>query len=148
MFFRNDEKKFVNDYWQEYEEKTCEKVLTRGMAKYVSGWKEFDEIKQRNIMGLVVTTTGGFRFHYFPQKSWLDALTVFPEKEQRKEITVFIPKEKIVSCELIKEKSWWKRILYSSTPYLFITYMDEIPSEPGNTEKQIIFEVSFYINHS
>jgi hypothetical protein len=113
------------------------------MAKYVCGWEEFNEIKQSNISGLVVTTTGGLRFHYFPQKSWFDTITRFAGPDSSKEITIFIPQEKIVSCELVKETSWWKKILCSATPRLYVTYMDE-SSESGSREKQIIFEVPFY----
>src|SRR5215471_4617258 len=103
-------------FWKEYEEKTGEKILSRGLGKYISGWKEFDEKKWNGIWGLIITTSGGFRFHHFPQNSWIDSLTRFAEKEQVTDKTIFIPAEKITSSQLIKETKWWKKILSRSVP--------------------------------
>ena len=125
-------------FWQEYEEKIGEKVLARGLGQYVSGWEEFDVKKQTAIWGLIIATSGGFRFHHFPQMSWIDAFTRFAAKDQPKEKTIFIPKERIVSAELIKEKKWWKKILSSSPPRLVIRYRDE-----GGAEKQLLLEAEY-----
>jgi len=137
MFLRKEEKK-SQVFWQEYEEKTGEKVLKRGLGKYVSGWDEFDEKKWSGIWGLLITTSGGFRFHNFPQNSWVDALTKFADREPAKERTIFIPNEKIVSKEIIKETKWWKKILSSSTPRLIVKYIDDT-----SQEKRIVFDAEY-----
>jgi len=141
MLFKKEEKS-SNDFWQEYEEKTGEKVLARGMGKYSSGWNEFDEKKWKDIWGLVITTSGGFRFHHFPQNSWFDSLTRFADKGQPKEKTIFIPQEKIISSELIVETKWWKKIFSSSSPRFVVKYVDD-----SGQERLLIFESSFYTEH-
>jgi len=130
--------KSTEEFWREYEEKTGEKVLTRALGKYVSGWDEFDQKKWNGIWGLIITTSGGFRFHNFPQNSWIDAFTQFTAKEPPKERTIFIPQEKIVSSESIIEKKWWKKIFMPSPPYLVIIYLDDA----GN-ERKLILENNF-----
>jgi len=137
MFLKKQEQS-PDDFWQEYEEKTGEKVLSRGLGKYVSGWKEFDEKKWNGIWGLLITTSGGFRFHHFPQNSLIDAFTRFAEKEPPKEKTIFIPKEKIASSQLIKETKWWKKILAPSVPRLVIHYTDE-----AGREERLLFEAEY-----
>ena len=127
--------KSTEQFWLEYEKKNGEKVLTRALGKYLSGWKEFDEKKWSGIWGLIITTSGGFRFHNFPQNSWIDAFTQFAAKEPPKERTIFIPQEKIVTTETIIEKKWWKKFFTPSPPYLVIIYLDD----EGN-EKKLIFE--------
>ncbi|MDR0323981.1 MAG: hypothetical protein LBI12_06020 [Treponema sp.] len=136
--FEKKEQKSSDDFWREYEEKTGEEILKRGLGKYVSGWDEFDKKKLSGIWGLVITTSGGFRFHHFPQNHWLDSLTRFGSKGPAKEKTIFIPNEKIISNEVIKEKKWWRKIFISSIPHLVIRYIDEA----GN-EKQILFEAEY-----
>jgi len=137
MFFKKKEQSH-DDFWREYEEKTGEKVLSRGLGKYISGWQEFDEKKWGGIWGLLITTSGGFRFHHFPQNSWLDAFTRFAEKTPPKERTIFIPNEKIASSRLIKETKWWKRIFSPLPPRLIIRYTDE-----AGSEKQLLFEAEY-----
>jgi len=140
MLFRKDE--ITPDvFWQEYEEKTGEKVLARGLGKYVSGWQEFDETKARGIWGLVINTTGGFRFHHFPQNSWMDSLTRFDDKGRGKERTIFIPKENIISTETIKETIWWKKLLFSPPPYLVINYTDK--TAPQGEIQRLVFEAEY-----
>jgi hypothetical protein len=63
---RNDPEKF----WREYEEKTGEKVLARTLGQYVSGWDEFGDLSAGPLWGLIIATSGGFRFHHFPQANW------------------------------------------------------------------------------
>ncbi|MDR2543489.1 MAG: hypothetical protein LBC80_08610 [Treponema sp.] len=138
MFSKKNEKS-VNDFWREYEEKTGEKVLKRGLGKYVSGWNEFDKEKLGGTWGLVITTSGGFRFHHFPQYNWIDSFTRFSEKEPPKEKTIFIPNDKIISTEYIIETKWWKKIFGSLPPQLFIRYMDESET----LEKTLIFEAEY-----
>ncbi|MCL2068002.1 MAG: hypothetical protein FWG99_11145 [Treponema sp.] len=127
MFFKKPEKD-PDSFWREYEEKTGEKVLARSLGMYVSGWEEFDNKGWSNIWGLIIATGGGFRFHHFPQYSWLDFLSRAANQD-KKEKTIFIPKEKIVSAVLIKETKWWRKILNFSPPKLVVSYMDETGNE-------------------
>jgi len=138
MFFKKD-KKSPDSFWQDYEEKTGEKILSRGLGKYISGWQEFDEKKWGGLWGLLITTSGGFRFHHFPQNSWIDSLADrFVEGDPPKEKTIFIPKEKIASSQLIKETKWWKKIFSSSPPQLVIRYTDE-----AGREGRLLFEAEY-----
>jgi len=125
-------------FWREFEEKTNEKILSRALGKYISGWDEFDNKRWGGIWGLVIMTSGGFRFHSFPQYSWIDSFTHFMEKESPKEKTIFIEQEKIVKTEIIKETKWWKKIFSASPPLFVIQYTDEA----GN-KKRLTFEAEF-----
>jgi hypothetical protein len=137
MLFKKQEQS-PNTFWREYEEKIGEKVLSRGLGKYICGWKEFDEKEWGGIWGLLITTSGGFRFHHFSQNSWIDAFTRFAEKEPPRERTIFIPKEKITSSQLIKETRWWKKILSPSVPQLVIYYTDE-----AGSAGRLLFEAEY-----
>jgi hypothetical protein len=139
MFLKKQEKS-SEDFWREYEEKTGEKVLSRGLGKYISGWEEFDKKKWNGIWGLLITTSGGFRFHHFPQNNWIDSIASRFADSEVKEKTIFIPKEKITSTELIKETKWWKRLLSSSVPHFIIRYADNAPPETSGGEKRLLFE--------
>ena len=132
------EEKSIDEFWRDYEEKINEKVLTRALGKYISGWDEFDEKRWGGIWGLIITTTGGFRFHHFPQQSWIDNFTQFAGKDPIKEKTIFIPQDKIVQSEIIKETKWWKKIFTASQPLIVICYLDE----SGN-EKRLVFEAEY-----
>jgi len=131
------EEKSPDVFWQEYEESTGEKVLSRGLGKYISGWNEFDEKKLGGIWGLVVSASGGFRFHHFPQNTWIDSLTRFAEKEPPKEKMIFIPQEKIITIEFIKETKWWKKLLLPPSR-LVIRYTDE-----AENERILFFEAEY-----
>ncbi|MCL2806095.1 MAG: hypothetical protein FWD26_09165 [Treponema sp.] len=133
MFLRKEEKS-ADVFWQEYEEKTGEKVLTRALGKYIGGWEEFDNKKYSGIWGLIITTSGGFRFHHFPQNSWIDSLTGFAQKEPPEEKTIFVPQENIVSTDIMEETRWWKKIFSPSVPRFFVNYRDF-------EQKRMIFEI-------
>ena len=136
------EEKSADTFWQEYEENTGEKVIKRGLGKYISGWDEFDEKKLGGIWGLIIETSGGFRFHHFPQNSWIDVLTRFADSGQPKEKTIFLPQEIIISSQLIKETKWWKRIFLNTAPLLVIKYAYKTENSDETTrEKKLIFEV-------
>jgi hypothetical protein len=113
-----------DDFWREFEEKTGEKVLARSLGQYLSGWDEFDDSRGKPIWGLIITTSGGFRFHHFPQTSWLDAF-IRSSGDAPKEKTFFIPNQQIISAEIVKETKWWKRIFSPSLPKLIIKYRNE-----------------------
>jgi len=125
----------AGDFWREYGEKTGEKVLAHGLGRYVSGWEEFDSNRWTSIWGLIIATSGGFRFHHFPQRSWLDSLIGGVGREEPKEKTIFIPKEKIISARLLTETKWWKKLLVPGPPQLFIDYHD------GDNIRRLLVEV-------
>jgi len=137
MLFKKEEKS-PDAFWREYEEKTGEKVLARGLGKYVSGWDEFDEKKWGGLWGLIITTSGGFRFHHFPQQTWIDSFTNFVRKDPLKEKTIFIPQENIILSDYIAEKKWWKKLLNPLPPKLIIRYKDE-----AGQEKRLLFEAEY-----
>jgi hypothetical protein len=92
------------------------------------------------IWGLIIATSGGFRFHHFPQAGWFDLLSRFSQ-EQPQERTIFIPHEKVISAELIKETRWWKRLFSASPPHLVICYTGE-----AGEEKRLLLEAEYKAN--
>ena len=135
--FQKKQDKSADDFWREYEETTGEKVLARTMGQYLSGWDEFDKTANSPLWGLAIVTSGGFRFHHFPQQNWLDA--VFRSGAGTpKEKTLFIPKERIISAVLPKETKWWKKLLGPALSVLRIQYTDE-----DGHEKQLVIQTEF-----
>ena len=126
-----------DDFWREYEEKTGEKVIARGMGQYVSGWDEFGGCGKDPLWGLIIATSGGFRFHHFPQTSWLIAL-IGSGGEAQKEKTIFIPREKIITASLSKETKWYMKLVSQSAPRLLIRYLTET-----GTEKDLLFYTEY-----
>jgi hypothetical protein len=132
---RNDPEKF----WREYEEKTGEKVLARSLGQYVSGWDEFGDLSAGPLWGLIIATSGGFRFHHFPQVNWLTSIMRFGSNDTNPtEKTVFIPREKIISAELQKETKWYKKIFSQDVPRLLIRYCNE-----AGTEKELVLNAEY-----
>jgi hypothetical protein len=114
------------EFWQEYERQTGEKVLARNLGRFLSGWDEFDGPGGNPLWGLLIVTDRGFRFHHFPQVSWIEALTRFNSAGGGpREKTFFIPREWIRSAELRREKSAWRRIFAPRPPLLKIRYQGE-----------------------
>ena len=134
MLFGKNERE-PDAFWQEYEEKTGEKVLARSLGQYLSGWEEFDNRRWTNMWGLIIASSGGFRFHHFPQQGWLEAFTQFTGSGASREKTIFIPKEQIRTARLVEESRWWKKIFAPSSPKLVINYQDET-----GTECQLLLE--------
>jgi hypothetical protein len=135
---RND--KEPDDFWREYEEKTGETIIARSLGQYISGWDEFGDVSDRNpIWGLIIATSGGFRFHHFPQTNWLSAL-IGSGGEAQKEKTIFIPREKIIAASLSRETKWYRKILSSGGggPRLLIRYLCET-----GTEKALLFNAEY-----
>lgn len=132
MIFRKNETN-PDDFWREYEEKTGEKIFARSLGQYISGWEEFDRTGWTAIWGLIISTSGGFRFHHFPQQNWFELFA--RSSETPKEKTIFLPGEKIISADLIKETTWWKNILKHHPPRLVIRYRNE-----AENEQQLLFE--------
>ena len=135
MAFRKEEIN-AEEFWREYAEKTGEEVTGHWLGQYFSGWDEFKDIK--SLWGLVIFTSGGFRFHHFPQHSWLFSIVSPSRTEKSREKTIFIPKERIKNMRILREESWWKRILNPLWPQLVISYTDE-----NENEKQLFLEADF-----
>ena len=128
MFKKRPERN-PDDFWREYEEKTNEKVLARGLGRYSSGWDEFDSNGWNDLWGLLIISSGGFRFHHFPQQNWLQALTVRGNSEGSKEKIIFVPKEIIISAGTFEETRWWAKIFTNSPPRIIINYRDAAGGE-------------------
>ena len=117
MLIRKKESIDIEQFWLDYEKSTGEKVLAKSLCQYVKGWAKYGY----PLWGLAIATSGGFRFHHFAHEGWLMALTrISTSGDGPKEKTFFIPKDTIISVELVMEKSWWKKIFLSSNPALII----------------------------
>ena len=117
MLQRKKESVDVEKFWSDYEASIGEKVLAKSLGQYLSGWAQFPY----PLWGLLIATTGGFRFHHFAHEGWFIAFArISSGGEPPKEKTFFIPNDSIISIKLITEKRWWKKILPSSNPTLVI----------------------------
>ena len=126
-----------DDFWREYEEKTGEKITARSLGQYISGWDEFGGSWRNPLWGLIIATSGGFRFHHFPRTNWISALAGSGGGAQ-KEKTIFIPREKIVAAKLLKETRWYMKLLSPGVPRLLIRYLGET-----GTEKELLFNAEY-----
>lgn len=138
VFTSNKIDKESEVFWQEYEEKTGEKILARGLGRYISGWEEFDRKGWTPLWGLIITSSGGFRFHHFPQKSWIDSFVSSGSKNEAREKTFFVPKEKIISAKLIHESKWWKKILIFTPARLELKFRND-----AENELELLLELDF-----
>jgi len=128
------ESKSPEDFWREYEEQTGEKIIARSLGQYVSGWEDFDNLSGGPMWGLIVATSGGFRFHHFPQANWLNnIIRLGSANDPPREKTIFVPSERIVSAILHKETRWYRKILLPAVPRLMIRYRDE-----NGVEKELL----------
>ena len=137
MFAKKPEKS-ADEYWKEYEEQINEKVLCKGLGRYMSGWGEFDSNGWNNIWGLIIAGSKSFRFHHFPEKNWVQSLLQRDNTKGPKEKLFFIPYEKINSVKLIVETRWWVKIFSTASPKLIILYRDET-----GAEKELLLEADF-----
>jgi hypothetical protein len=117
------------EFWREYGARYGETVQAYGLGRYISGWAEF----QDTLWGLLIATSGGFRFHHFPHEGWIQALSrISFGGDSPKEKTLFIPHERILGVDLKLEKSWWKRFLNPSLPRVVIQYRpDDAAAQDG-----------------
>jgi len=122
--------KSPEDFWREYEEQTGEKVIARSLGQYVSGWDEFDNPPTAPLWGLIVATSGGFRFHHFPQANWVSNIIRLGSANDSPEgKAIFIPSDRIVSAVLHRETRWYRKIFLPSVPRLVIRYRDDNGAE-------------------
>ncbi len=108
-------------FWKEYEEAHGEKVLAFNLGLYLKGCADIEY----SLWGLLIATDGGFRFHHFPQESWISALSRVTSGgggKGPKEVTLFIPAEKIISVECRIERNWLKKIFTASHPLFVLRY--------------------------
>ena len=120
-------------FWKEYEETIGEKVLARSLGRYLSGFEEFDAKGWTNIWGLIIASDGGLRFHNFPQNHWMDMLN--RNTKPAKEKIFMIPRDRLISAELVKEPNWFLRLFKSPSPQLIVNYRDE-----SGAEKKLLME--------
>ena len=117
MLQKKKESTDIEKFWNDYEASVGEKVLAKSLGQYLSGWLEYTY----PLWGLLIATSGGFRFHHFPHEGWLMAASrAATGGEAPKEKTFFIPNDSIISIELISEKRWWKKILSPTNPTMAI----------------------------
>jgi hypothetical protein len=107
------------EFWREYGARYGETIHAYGLGRYISGWAEF----QGQLWGLLIATSGGFRFHHFPHEGWIQALSrISFGGDTPREKTLFIPRDRILGLELKIERSWWKKLLNPSLPCVMIRY--------------------------
>jgi hypothetical protein len=117
MLLKRKESVDVEKYWKDYEASIGEKVLAKSLGQYLSGWTEYTQ----PLWGLIIATSGGFRFHHFPHEGWIMALSrATTGGEAPKEKTFYITNDSINSAVIILEKRWWKKILTPSNPTVVI----------------------------
>ncbi|MDR1106582.1 MAG: hypothetical protein LBL44_09520 [Treponema sp.] len=111
------------EFWRNYAEQHGEKVLAYRLGRYISGWDEFEAAGISGLWGLVIATSGGFRFHHFPQENWLQAAArSVSGGDPPQERTIFIPAPGILSAGILTEKKLWKRLFMPRAPLLVIRY--------------------------
>jgi hypothetical protein len=141
LFERKKETDPAN-FWKDYGEKCGETVLAYTLGQYLSGWDEFN----MPLWGLLIATSGGFRFHHFPHEGWIQALSrVSSGGDAPTEKTLFIPRDQLTSVELNVEKSKWKKILFPSSPRLVVRYGDtggELVMETDQKAAEIVRALS------
>ena len=131
------------EFWRDYETQIGEKVLARTFGRYLSGWDDFERSGEAPLWGLLILTDRGFRFHHFPQVSWLDAFVRFRSGGTAEEKTFFIPREWINSAELRLEKSRWRRLFAPRPPLLALRYRNgegqerELLAETGSKARTL-----------
>jgi hypothetical protein len=112
------------EFWKEYETTHGEEVLAFSLGLYLRGCASIEN----SMWGLLIATDGGFRFHHFAQESWISALsrlTAGGSGKGPKEVSIFIPKEKIISVEYRVELNWFKRIFTASQPLFVLRYYND-----------------------
>jgi hypothetical protein len=120
------DKQEKTDFWRDYEARYGEKVRSFTLGQYISGWDCYEQ----PFWGLLIATDGGFRVHAFPHESWLEALgRLSSGREPSREKTIFIPRNRILSADLRREQSLWKKILFDRPPHLIIRYRNAAGAE-------------------
>ncbi|MDR0524740.1 MAG: hypothetical protein LBG90_02575 [Spirochaetaceae bacterium] len=124
------------DFWQDYEKRTGEKVLAYDLGRYIRGWDALTP----PLWGLLIVSSGGFRFHHFPQESWMETLSrTASGGDAPQEKTLFVPKERILGADFWVETAWWKRLLTFQAPLLTVRCLTETGNETliaAETEKK------------
>ncbi|MDR2393566.1 MAG: hypothetical protein LBD93_05375 [Treponema sp.] len=109
-------------FWRNYEAQLGEQVFAYALGRYIRGWEGFNT----PLWGLLIATSGGFRFHHFPHESWIDALSrTTMGGEPPQERLIFIAQERLIALDLQEERLWWKKLLNPQPPLLVIRYQDD-----------------------
>ncbi len=121
-------------FWREYEAKIGETILKYGLSRYVEGAEDQSE----PLWGLSIATSGGFRFHHFPHQNWLSSLfrASGADGDGPVEKTFFIPKERLLGVEVMKEKSFIRKFFNGSQPRLILDYRRQDGTD-GRVEVEI-----------
>lgn len=111
-------------FWKEFESTHGENVLAFSLGLYLRGCVTIEN----SMWGLLIATDSGFRFHHFAQESWISALSRLTSGgggKGPKEVSIFIPKEKIISVEYRVETNWFKKIFTASQPLFVLRYHND-----------------------
>jgi hypothetical protein len=122
------------EFWKGFEETHGEQVQAFCLGLYLRGCAAIEN----SIWGLLIATDSGFRFHHFAQEGWISALsrlTAGGSGKGPKEVSIFIPKEKIISVEYRVETNWLKKTFTASQPLFVLCYYDE-----ANAKRELIAE--------
>jgi hypothetical protein len=123
-----DKSRDPEQFWRDYGARYGETVHAYSLGRYISGWAEF----QDTLWGLLIATSGGFRFHHFPHEGWIQALSrISFGGDAPREKTLFIPQDRILEAEFRTEKSWWKRLFNPSPPRVVIRYRPDGAAADG-----------------
>jgi hypothetical protein len=126
QLFRQKNTKSPEQFWSEYEEKIGEKILARGLAKYVSGHDEHPA----ELWGLAIASERSFIFHHFPQAGFLQSLGIGGGDDGPQEEIITIDRGRITSVETRVQKGW-KQMLFYKPPVLLIRYRrSDSPDSP------------------
>jgi hypothetical protein len=139
----------VEEFWKQYEEKYNDKIISYELCKVLSGLEDIEDAPAAgpdgNFWGLVIATRDGFRFQHFPHEGWLDVFVrMAGNSDAPKEIAFFVPKEHILSVELVGEPSFLRRLFTSARPRIVIRYTNDagneicFTAEPINKGVQVV----------
>ncbi len=116
----------VESFWKEYAEKHGETVFAHSLGRYIGGWADDPDTLRTPLWGLIIATSGGFRFHHFAQDSVVSTLwRLNGGRDSSKELEIYIPKLSIINIDFYKEGSAWRRLLFATPPQLTLNYRDE-----------------------
>jgi hypothetical protein len=110
------------EFWKDYETQLGEKVLGYCLGRYLRGWDSYPD----PLWGLNIVTSAAYRFHHFPQESWIGALArVTSGGKAPEEKIIVIPRDKILCAAFKREQKLWRRILFNVQPRLCLSYRRE-----------------------
>ena len=123
MFLNNNAaEKERTAFWRDYESKIGETILAYCLGKCIKGSKDLNP----PLWGLLIVSSGGFRFHHFPHENWFQAMNRASfGGEIPQEKTLYVSKERLLWADIKTEKSWWKSLLFPEPPLFLVRYFTE-----------------------